>query len=118
VFADSTSLTDALELMQPDEPPRGDKIFKRYSNSVDRSLSLFDTALLEWADYISFLSRLLKVRTVCCCLSKIKVLTRDFLVYTIASSQYYCSTLEVDCGKTSSTMFESITAVRGAPKDP
>jgi hypothetical protein len=28
---------------------------------VERALSLFDTAQQEWADYISFLSRLLKV---------------------------------------------------------
>lgn len=43
-----------------DEPPRKDKAFKTYSNSVQRSLSLFDTSLLDWSDYISFLSRLLK----------------------------------------------------------
>ncbi len=28
---------------------------------MERALSLFDTALQEWADYISFLGRLLKV---------------------------------------------------------
>lgn len=38
-----------------------DKNYRRYAASVDRALSLFDTALQEWADYISFLSRLLKV---------------------------------------------------------
>ncbi|QSS57076.1 dopey [Histoplasma capsulatum var. duboisii H88] len=37
-----------------------DKNYRRYAASVDRALSLFDTALQEWADYISFLSRLLK----------------------------------------------------------
>ncbi|KAM5474324.1 hypothetical protein MauCBS54593_001898 [Microsporum audouinii] len=37
-----------------------DKSYRRYAANVDRALSLFDTALQEWADYISFLSRLLK----------------------------------------------------------
>ncbi|CZS94623.1 probable regulator of reproduction DopA [Rhynchosporium agropyri] len=43
-----------------DEPPSKDKAFRRYASGVERSLSLFDTALQEWADYISFLGRLLK----------------------------------------------------------
>ncbi|KAJ5129652.1 Dopey N-terminal [Penicillium bovifimosum] len=37
-----------------------DKNYRRYASSVERALSLFDNALQEWADYISFLSRLLK----------------------------------------------------------
>lgn len=40
---------------------RKDKNFRRYASGVERALSLFDTALQEWADYISFLGRLLKV---------------------------------------------------------
>ncbi|KAL5343620.1 protein dopey [Aspergillus crustosus] len=36
------------------------KNYRRYASSVERALSLFDTTLQEWADYISFLSRLLK----------------------------------------------------------
>jgi hypothetical protein len=40
---------------------RKDKGYRRYASNVERALSLFDTALQEWADYISFLSRLLKV---------------------------------------------------------
>ncbi|OJD15453.1 hypothetical protein AJ78_04294 [Emergomyces pasteurianus Ep9510] len=43
-----------------DEIYKKDKNYRRYASSVDRALSLFDTALQEWADYISFLSRLLK----------------------------------------------------------
>lgn len=42
-------------------PNRKDKNFRRYASGVERALSLFDTALQEWADYISFLGRLLKV---------------------------------------------------------
>lgn len=37
-----------------------DKGFRRYAAGVDRALGLFDTTLQEWADYISFLSRLQK----------------------------------------------------------
>lgn len=43
-----------------DEPTKKDKNYRRYASAVERALSLFDTALQEWADYISFLSRLLK----------------------------------------------------------
>lgn len=41
---------------------RKDKGYRRYASNVERALSLFDTALQEWADYIAFLGRLLKVR--------------------------------------------------------
>ena len=41
---------------------RKDKSYRRYASAVERALSLFDTALQEWADYISFLGRLHKVR--------------------------------------------------------
>ncbi|KAL8638945.1 MAG: hypothetical protein Q9228_003949, partial [Teloschistes exilis] len=37
-----------------------DKAYRRYAAGIDRALSLFDTALEGWADYISFLGRLLK----------------------------------------------------------
>ena len=40
---------------------RKDKGFRRYASGIERALSLFDTALQEWADYISFLGRLHKV---------------------------------------------------------
>lgn len=43
-----------------EEGPRKDKNFRRYASNVERALSLFDTALQEWADYIAFLGRLLK----------------------------------------------------------
>ncbi|KAI9736888.1 MAG: hypothetical protein M1818_005939 [Claussenomyces sp. TS43310] len=43
-----------------DERPSKDKAFRRFASSVQRSLSLFDNALEDWADYISFLGRLLK----------------------------------------------------------
>ena len=46
-----------------EEVPAKDKHYRKYASGVDRALSLFDTALEEWADYISFLNRLLKVRT-------------------------------------------------------
>ncbi|KAF2277544.1 cellular morphogenesis regulator dopa [Westerdykella ornata] len=39
---------------------RKDKGFRRYETAVERSLALWDAAQQEWADYISFLQRLLK----------------------------------------------------------
>jgi hypothetical protein len=47
-----------------EEVPVKDKHYRKYASGVDRAISLFDTALEEWADYISFLNRLLKVRKV------------------------------------------------------
>lgn len=44
-----------------DELPAQDKTYRKYAHGVDRALVLFETALEEWADYISFLNRLLKV---------------------------------------------------------
>ena len=38
-----------------------DKSYRKYAHGVDRALVLFETALEEWADYISFLNKLLKV---------------------------------------------------------
>ncbi|KAF2144798.1 uncharacterized protein K452DRAFT_316717 [Aplosporella prunicola CBS 121167] len=39
---------------------RKDKSYRRYESNVERALALFDTPQQEWADYISFLGRLLK----------------------------------------------------------
>ena len=39
-----------------------DKKYRQYASNVERALALFDSTLQEWADYISFLGRLLKVR--------------------------------------------------------
>ncbi|KAK4239834.1 hypothetical protein C8A03DRAFT_42613 [Achaetomium macrosporum] len=47
------------QLGSEDVPPK-DKHYRKYASGVERALSLFDTALQEWADYISFLNRLLK----------------------------------------------------------
>ncbi|KAF6810329.1 cellular morphogenesis regulator [Colletotrichum sojae] len=43
-----------------EEAPSKDKHFRKYASGVERALTLFETALQEWADYISFLNRLLK----------------------------------------------------------
>ena len=37
-----------------------DKTYRRYASGVERALATFDTTEQEWADYISFLARLLK----------------------------------------------------------
>ncbi|KAK4457451.1 hypothetical protein QBC42DRAFT_279088 [Cladorrhinum samala] len=44
-----------------EDAPSKDKHYRKYANHVERALSLFETTLQEWADYISFLNRLLKV---------------------------------------------------------
>ncbi|PFH57927.1 hypothetical protein XA68_14367 [Ophiocordyceps unilateralis] len=43
-----------------DELPIKDKAYRKYASAVEKVLSQFETALEEWADYISFLNRLLK----------------------------------------------------------
>lgn len=50
----------ALDRIVEDAPPK-DKYYRKYASGIERALSLFDTTLQEWADYISFLNRLLKV---------------------------------------------------------
>lgn len=50
-----------VDIVASTEALKKDKNYRRYAAGVERALSLFDTALQEWADYISFLSRLLKV---------------------------------------------------------
>jgi hypothetical protein len=54
------SRVDDTERLAEDPPPK-DKHHRKYASGIERALSLFDTALQEWADYISFLNRLLKV---------------------------------------------------------
>ena len=44
-----------------EEAPIKDKAYRRYAAGVEKTLALFETALEEWADYISFLNKLLKV---------------------------------------------------------
>ncbi|KAG6032269.1 hypothetical protein E4U41_007274 [Claviceps citrina] len=43
-----------------EESPIKDKAYRRYALGVKKTLALFETALEEWADYISFLNKLLK----------------------------------------------------------
>lgn len=47
-----------------EDAPAKDKSYRKYAQGVDKALVLFETALEEWADYISFLNRLLKVGTI------------------------------------------------------
>ena len=50
------------ELTLSPDPTKKDPKYKRFSSSIDRALALFESNnLQEWADYISFLGRLLKV---------------------------------------------------------
>ena len=50
------------QLTFPPDPTKKDPRYKRFSASIDRALALFESnSLQEWADYISFLGRLLRV---------------------------------------------------------
>ncbi|CRG84598.1 Protein dopey [Talaromyces islandicus] len=55
-----SSFTRSRPHNKNDDHLKKDKNYRRYASTVERALSLFDTTLQEWADYISFLSRLLK----------------------------------------------------------
>ncbi|KAL8780079.1 MAG: hypothetical protein Q9213_006638 [Squamulea squamosa] len=65
--ADSPASTGKSSPVNPKNKPeddnsgKTDKATRRYAAGIDRALSLFDTALQEWADYLPFLGRLLKV---------------------------------------------------------
>lgn len=58
-FRSDPLIADACRI---EDIPVKDKSYRKYAHGVDRALVLFETALEEWADYISFLNRLLKVR--------------------------------------------------------
>ncbi|MCJ1395445.1 hypothetical protein MMC18_008331 [Xylographa bjoerkii] len=45
---------------EDDGPVKKDKNYRRYASGIERVLSSFETTVDEWADYISFLGRLLK----------------------------------------------------------
>ncbi|KAI2635349.1 putative regulator of reproduction dopa [Xylaria nigripes] len=60
-LAQSTPITRQWRnQLSPDDAVPNDKHYRKYASGVERALALFDTALEEWADYISFLTRLLK----------------------------------------------------------
>ncbi|KAG5926408.1 hypothetical protein E4U42_003355 [Claviceps africana] len=44
-----------------EQSPVKDKAYRRYALAVEKTLAAFDTALEEWADYIAFLNKLLKI---------------------------------------------------------
>lgn len=48
-------------MLGADDPLLKDKAYRKFQATIDKVLATFDGNLQEWADYISFLSRLLKV---------------------------------------------------------
>lgn len=58
--ADEATLTRPRVSRSAENPLKMDKNYRRFGATIERALGLFD--IQEWADYISFLSRLLKVR--------------------------------------------------------
>ncbi|KAL8909482.1 MAG: hypothetical protein Q9207_000162 [Kuettlingeria erythrocarpa] len=59
-FPGRASPVNPRRRVEDDGGPVKDKATRRYAAGIDRALSLYDSALQEWADYISFLGRLLK----------------------------------------------------------
>lgn len=51
----------SLTVICIDDPLLKDKSYRKFQSTMDKVLATFDGNLQEWADYISFLSRLLKV---------------------------------------------------------
>ncbi|KAG5949608.1 hypothetical protein E4U53_005822 [Claviceps sorghi] len=47
--------------LEGEQSPIKDKAYRRYALGVEKTLAVFDTALEEWADYIAFLNKLLKI---------------------------------------------------------
>ena len=58
--ARSPSASSRVRQKEEDLLSRKDKNYRRYASAVERVLAQFETAVEEWADYISFLGRLLK----------------------------------------------------------
>lgn len=48
---------------------KADKALRRYGGTIERALNSWEVSLQEWADYIAFLGRLLKVRKCSTCSS-------------------------------------------------
>lgn len=111
-------MSDVVEL--DDSPAKKDKHYRKYAAAVERALTLFETNLQEWADYISFLNRLLKVRayySVPHCRSS--GLTSVFvLVAAIPALVYNSDSFKSPCCKAFIAMPQPISALRSAPEDP
>ena len=61
MILDEPNIYSEVPLTAPTGLIKKDKGYRRYASTVERVLAQFDTAVEEWADYISFLGRLLKV---------------------------------------------------------
>ncbi|MBE3047890.1 hypothetical protein IMZ48_36345, partial [Candidatus Bathyarchaeota archaeon] len=104
-----------------DSPATKDKHYRKYAAAVERALSLFETTLQEWADYISFLNRLLKVRTdssVPDCRGGARLTCVDLLVAAISPLVRSCDPLESPCREAPVAMSQPVSALRGTPEDP
>lgn len=93
-----------------------DKNYRRYASSVERALSLFDNALQEWADYISFLSRLLKVSSFEALAISCRIAKTPWLGTSNAPTRPTRRSSQSVSVKATRPMLESIVAVRRAPK--
>lgn len=87
-----------------------DARYKKLALAVDKSLASFES-VNEWADFISFLSRLLKVRLLE--LAR-RTYTEDIDV-AIRFSTFRRNPSQAHCLETPSSMLESGTAIWGSP---
>lgn len=106
-----------LTLLSLEEPPVKDKAYRRFQSTIEKVLAIFDTNLQEWADYISFLSRLLKVLRRCITPPLIRMLT-CYTGITSSSSFRCCGPIAGYCRKTPRPVLEPLPSVRSTPKSP
>jgi hypothetical protein len=95
-----------------------DKHYRRYASSVERALSLFDNALQEWADYISFLSRLLKVRTFRPVETMYSIADNTSLGASNPSTRSTSRPPQSTCLEATGPVLEPIATIRRAPESP
>jgi hypothetical protein len=106
--------TSNTDVVVSEDIPSKDKAYRRYASGVERSLSLFDSSLQEWADYIQSLGRLLKVRS----LQPLRYTYTEILLLDAPSpsSEHQCGAFQEHCRKTTGAMPKSHITLRGSPK--
>lgn len=100
-----------------DDAPTKDKAYRKYAAGVDKALALFETALQEWADYISFLNRLLKVRSLLMLQNTDGYQADATVGAAISSAKHNNHTGQGNCRKASIAMLEPVITIGRTPED-
>lgn len=90
-----------------------DPKYKRFKQQVDKALQSFEN-VNEWADFISFLSRLLKVRSRNWSLAKVMLTVPYSIDVAITFTAVSRDTQEAYCLQEVGTMLESGATFRGS----